>query len=96
MDQSRDEDEDAREAVREDPSKTQEFWQWLATLTDEDILTVPEAAAMARMSPDTFRYVLYHSNTGPTGFRLGKKRVFRKGEIRQWLAGVEASHRGAA
>ena len=32
---------------------------------------------MARMSPDTFRYVLYHGSDGPTGFRLGKKRVFR-------------------
>jgi predicted DNA-binding transcriptional regulator AlpA len=63
---------------------------------DEDVLTWDEAADMARMKADSLRYIVYHTKTGPKGFRLGKQRVFRRSEIRQWIATVEASQRGAA
>lgn len=56
---------------------------------DEDLLTFAEAAAMARMPVDSFRYTYYRGN-GPEGFRLGKKRVFRKGKVRAWIAAIEA------
>jgi predicted DNA-binding transcriptional regulator AlpA len=51
---------------------------------------------MARMKADGLRYIVYHTKGGPKGFRLGKQRVFRRGEIRQWIAAVEASQQGAA
>ena len=87
-------DEEAREG--RDLDATEEFWRWLATLTDDDVLTLPEAAAMARMPVNTFRYVLYHGQDHPAGFRMGKKRVFRKGEIREWMKALEAAqHPGA-
>jgi predicted DNA-binding transcriptional regulator AlpA len=90
------ETEEAGEPEKADPSTTEAFWRWLATLTDDDALTFGEAAAMARMPEDSLRYMVYKSKTGPKGFRLGKKRVFRKGEIRRWIAGIEAAQRGAA
>lgn len=62
---------------------------------DEDVITWEEAAEMARMSADSLRYIVYR-HKGPKGFRLGKQRVFRKGEIRQWIRDVEASQRGSA
>lgn len=64
---------------------------------DEDLLTMEEAAKMARMTKDTLRYRL-HRGTGPESFRLGKKRVFRKGKVRAWIAAIEAAQnqQGAA
>lgn len=57
---------------------------------DEDLLTMEEAADMARMTKDTLRYRL-HRGTGPESFRLGKKRVFRKGKVRAWIKAIEDS-----
>lgn len=93
--ESRDE-EGAREPEHSDAAAADAFWRRLATLTDEDLLTFEEAAMMARMEPDSLRYIVYHRKGGPKGFRLGKKRVFRKGEVRKWIDAVEASQAGAA
>ena len=78
------------------PGATVEFWQWLATLTDEDLLTLDEAAAMARMPVETFRYVRNHNRRGPQGFRMGKRVMFTKGVVRQWLKELQASQQGSA
>jgi hypothetical protein len=78
------------------PGATVEFWQWLATLTDDDLLTLDEAAAMARMPVETFRYVRNHNRGGPRGFRMGKRVMFPKGQVRQWLKTIQASQAGAA
>lgn len=85
-----------RDDGQPDLGSTEEFWHWLASLTDEDPLTFEEAATMARMKPDSFRYLVYHGKDGPQGFRLGKKRVFRKGAIRKWIKDAEDLQRGAA
>ena len=66
---------------------------------DEDLLTFEQAAEMALMTPEGFRYLVYHSGENvqpqpPEGFRLGKKRVFRRREIREWIKAVEASQKG--
>jgi hypothetical protein len=92
----RPDDDEAQEPGPVDLGLTEEFWRRVALMTDEDILTMPEAAAMARMTLDGFRYVLYHGNGGPKGFRLGKKRVFRKGEVRRWMKAAEASQQPPA
>ena len=75
-----------------------EFWQWLATLTDDDLLTLDEAAAMSRMPVETFRYTRNHKHGGPDGFRRGKHVMFRKGKVREWLMALEAAQgaQGAA
>ena len=64
---------------------------------DEDLLTMEEVADIARMSIPTLRYRL-KTKTGPEGFRLGKKRVFRRGKVRAWLKAIEEaqSQQGAA
>jgi predicted GIY-YIG superfamily endonuclease len=62
---------------------------------DEDLLTADEAAKMARLGPLVFRKALVQTG-GPTGFTLGGKTVYRRREIRQWIADVEASQRQAA
>lgn len=64
---------------------------------DEALLTMEEVADIARMTIQALRYRL-KMGTGPEGFRLGKKRVFRKGKVRAWIAAIEASQseQGAA
>jgi hypothetical protein len=89
-------DKKARKPKPADPGLTEEFWRRLALMTDDDILTMPEAAAMARMTLEGFRYLLYHGGGGPNGFRLGKKRVFRKGEVRRWMKATEDSPQAPA
>ena len=58
---------------------------------DEDLLTMEEVADIARMSIPTLRYRL-KTKTGPEGFRLGKKRVFRRRQGPR----VAPGHRGSA
>jgi hypothetical protein len=90
-------EEESRRPYPGEPGATVEFWRWLATLTDDDLLTLDEAAAMARMPVDTFRYTRNHKRNGPDGFRMGKHVMFRKGKVREWLMALEAAHaRGAA
>ena len=60
---------------------------------DEDLLTIPEAAAMARMKVNAFKYKR-NRGEGPDGFHLGKRVVFRKGKVRQWIAEIEAAQAG--
>ena len=62
---------------------------------DENLLTNHEAAAMARLEPGEFVDLVREGN-GPAGFRIGKQQVFRKGEIRYWIAALEASQREAS
>lgn len=64
---------------------------------DEDLLTLPEVAAIARMPVHSFRY-LRKQGGGPEGFRLGKRLVFRKGKVRAWLKAIEEAQnqQGAA
>ena len=85
---------DAKGLVRPYPGAagaTVEFWQWLATLADDDLLTLDEAAAMSRMPEETFRYIRNHDKKGPQGFRMGKRVLFTKGDVRQWLKAVRES-----
>jgi predicted DNA-binding transcriptional regulator AlpA len=64
---------------------------------DDDLLTMPEVAEIARMPVNTLRHLRKHGS-GPEGFRMGKRVVFRRGKVRAWIAAIEAaqSHQGAA
>jgi predicted DNA-binding transcriptional regulator AlpA len=49
-----------------------------------DLLLLPEVARLARLSESTLRW-LRHQGRGPAGFRLGRRLVFRRGEVEAWL-----------
>lgn len=57
---------------------------------DENLMTLHEVTGMTRLGPTVLRRTLAQMN-GPTGFILGPQTLFRRGEIRQWIADVEAS-----
>jgi len=51
---------------------------------DGDLLLLPEVARITRLSESTLRW-LRHQGRGPAGFRLGRRLVFRRGEVEAWL-----------
>lgn len=57
---------------------------------DEDLLTHDDVAGMTRMTGRELTGALGRTG-GPEGFILGSQKVFRRREIRQWIADVEAS-----
>jgi hypothetical protein len=62
---------------------------------DDALLSVEDVAKMVRMQPSTAKAALRRTG-GPQGFTLGSQHLFRKGEIRRWIAAVEASQRRTA
>jgi DNA-binding transcriptional MerR regulator len=50
-----------------------------------ELLTLAEAAAMLRTPVATLRY-WRHLGTGPDGFRLGRRIVYRREDLDRWLA----------
>ncbi len=52
---------------------------------DDDLLLLEEVAALTRQSVSTLRW-LRHRGEGPAGFRLGRRVVFRRSEVEQWVA----------
>lgn len=51
---------------------------------DEELLTTAEVAELARAPISTVRY-WHHLGTGPASFRLGRRVVYRRADVRQWL-----------
>lgn len=51
---------------------------------DEELLTTAEVAALARAPISTVRY-WRHLGTGPASFRLGRRVVYRRADVRKWL-----------
>jgi excisionase family DNA binding protein len=49
-----------------------------------DLLLLPEVARITRLSESTLRW-LRHQGRGPAGFRLGRRLLFRRGEVEAWL-----------
>ncbi|HLK78281.1 MAG TPA: hypothetical protein VKU77_32105 [Streptosporangiaceae bacterium] len=59
---------------------------------DEDLLSIDDIGRMLRTTPGSAQRTL-SKHGGPPGFRMGTQRVYRKGEIRRWIAAIEASQR---
>lgn len=55
------------------------------TERDDDLLLISEVSELTRMPEATIRWHR-HQGTGPEGFRLGRRVVFRRGEVRKWIA----------
>jgi len=50
-----------------------------------DLITSAEFAQLARTADSTIRYWRSHGY-GPQGFRLGRKVLYRRVEVEQWIA----------
>lgn len=62
---------------------------------DDDLLTLYEAGEITRLGPSLLDQAAAEAD-GPNGFALAGRPVFRRREIRQWIADVEASQRQAS
>jgi predicted DNA-binding transcriptional regulator AlpA len=51
---------------------------------EHELLTITEAAAITRAPLATLRY-WRHLGTGPRSFRLGRRVVYRRGDIDAWI-----------
>ena len=62
---------------------------------NDELLTINEVAAIVRAPIATMRY-WRHLGTGPHSFRLGRRVVYRVGDLRAWIdAQADASDTGA-
>lgn len=52
---------------------------------EDDLLTTAEVAAITRAPVSTVRY-WRHVGTGPRSFRLGRRVVYRRGDVFRWIA----------
>jgi excisionase family DNA binding protein len=51
---------------------------------DPELLTITEAAEVLRAPVATLRY-WRHRGTGPTSFRLGRRVLYRRDDLRTWI-----------
>jgi predicted DNA-binding transcriptional regulator AlpA len=63
------------------------------TPSSDDLLLLPEVAEITRRSIDTLRW-LRHRGEGPPGFRMGRRVVFRRGAVMEWIAQQEREQLG--
>lgn len=63
------------------------------TPSPDDLLLIDEVAVITRRSVDTLRW-LRHKGDGPVGFRMGKRIVFRRGAVMEWIAAKEREQIG--
>ncbi|HZL04547.1 MAG TPA: helix-turn-helix domain-containing protein [Coriobacteriia bacterium] len=63
---------------------------------EDELLTITEVADIVRAPVATLRY-WRHLGTGPRSFHLGRRVVYRVGDLRAWIdAQADASDAGAA
>ena len=62
---------------------------------EDELLTTAEVAALARAPISTVRY-WRHIGFGPTSFRLGRRVLYRRGDVQQWLDQVRAEQNTAS
>lgn len=63
------------------------------TPSPDDLLLLPEVATITRQSIDTLRW-LRHKGEGPAGFRMGRRVVYRRGVVLDWIAQQEREQLG--
>ncbi len=67
-----------------------------SALAHDELLTISEVAAILRAPVATMRY-WRHLGTGPRSFRLGRRVVYRAGDLQEWIdAQARASNSGTA
>ena len=60
---------------------------------DENLLNLEGVAERIAVNSTTTALNALKRTAGPKGFMIGTNRVFRKGEIRAWIAAIEAAQR---
>ncbi len=63
--------------------------------SEQDLLTLPEYAARCRTTPETVRY-WRKTGYGPRGFRLGRRVVYDRREVEEFIASQRAAAAGGA
>lgn len=58
-----------------------------------DLLTTAEVAALTRAPASTIRY-WRHLGTGPRSFRLGRRVVYARRDVDEWISAQRASQTG--
>jgi predicted DNA-binding transcriptional regulator AlpA len=58
---------------------------------DHDILTLAEVAEMTRTNPATLRYWRSVGDCGPKSFKLGRRVLYSRADIEQWIAKADGS-----
>lgn len=53
-------------------------------MTDDDLLTLEEVAALLRRPVNTMRTWRYQ-RSGPPSFRLGRRVMYRRGDVEEWV-----------
>lgn len=61
------------------------------TSGDRDILTLAEVAEMTRTNPATLRYWRSIGNCGPKSFKLGRRVLYHRAEVEQWIAEADGT-----
>ena len=56
-----------------------------ASTSATDLMTLAETAAYLRTPVATLRY-WRHLGEGPAGFRLGRRVVYRRGDVDRWIS----------
>ena len=59
----------------------------------DDLLLIEEVADITRQPVPTLRW-LRHKGEGPAGFRMGRRIVFRRGAVMEWVAMQERAQLG--
>ena len=61
---------------------------------DNDFLDTEALAAMLHTVPGTIRY-WRHAGTGPSGFKVGRRVLYRRSAVSAWLAEQETADAAA-
>jgi excisionase family DNA binding protein len=59
-----------------------------------DFMTTAEVAGLTRAPESTVRY-WRHCGTGPRSFRLGRRVLYRRGDVDRWIADHEQADQDA-
>jgi excisionase family DNA binding protein len=63
-------------------------------MSDDDLLTTNEVAALTRAPVATVRY-WRHTGFGPASFRLGRRVLYRRCDVQRWLEEKRTAERAA-
>lgn len=58
---------------------------------DNDIFTLAEVAQMTRTNPATLRYWRSLGDGGPKSFKLGRRVLYHRADVEQWIADADGS-----
>ncbi len=65
--------------------RTQEPTRTTAITNDGELLTVADVAAITRLSAGTLRYWRHTGSGGPPSVKLGRRVMYRRGDVEKWL-----------